>query len=72
MIDGIAKSYQDARLARENAAYALCKNNSGREACISKICNERMPNNCATGHADEKTMATQLCKYYDTACATIK
>lgn len=72
MIDGIAKSYQEARKTRENSAYALCTNNSGRDACISKICNERMPNNCGAGHADEKSMATQLCKYYDTACATIK
>ena len=72
MIDGNVASYQDARKSRENSARALCTNNSGREACISKICSERMPNNCATGHADEKSMATQLCKYYDTACATIK
>ena len=72
VLNSIVASYQDARTKRINSARAICTNNSGRESCIAKICNERMPNKCATGSGDEKSMATQLCKYYDTACATLK
>ena len=72
VINATAKSYQDARTRRENAARATCINDSGREACITKICNERMPNKCEAGFTDEKSMATQLCKFYDTACAKLK
>ena len=72
IIESIANGYADARDKRINAANATCANNSGRESCISKMCNERMPNKCAAGFNDEKSMATQLCKFYDTACATLK
>lgn len=71
-LQSLVKSYADAREKRVNSALALCTNNSGREACITKMCNERMPNKCAAGFEDEKSMATQLCKFYDTACATLK
>jgi hypothetical protein len=72
ILESIVASYADARAKRENAARATCTNNSGRDACITTICNERMPNKCAAGFGDEKSMATELCKYYDTACATLK
>ena len=72
ILESIVKSYADAREKRIAAARATCTNNSGRESCINKICNERMPNKCAAGFSDEKSMATQLCKFYDTACATLK
>ena len=70
VLNAIVKSYADAREKRINNARAMCTDNSGRETCIRQICTSRMPNKCATGFDDEKSMATQLCKYYDTACAT--
>ena len=72
IVESIVKSYADARDKRIAAAKATCTNNAGRESCISKMCDERMPNKCAAGFNDEKSMATQLCKFYDTACATLK
>ena len=72
IIESIVKSYADARAKRIATARATCTNNSGRESCIAKMCNERMANKCAAGFSDEKSMATQLCKFYDTACATLK
>ena len=72
IIESIVKSYADARTKRIANARAMCTNNSGRESCINKMCNERMANKCAAGFSDETSMATQLCKFYDTACATLK
>ena len=72
ILESIVKSYADARTQRIAKARATCTNNSGRETCIKQICENRMPNKCAAGFNDEKSMATQLCKYYDTACATLK
>ena len=71
-LQSLVKSYADAREKRINSALASCTNGSGRESCIAKMCNERMPNKCAAGFEDETSMATQLCKFYDTACATLK
>jgi hypothetical protein len=72
ILESIVKSYADARENRINNARAKCTNNSGRETCIKQISENRMANKCAAGFNDEKSMATQLCKYYDTACATLK
>ena len=72
IVESIAKSYQDTRAKRIKTARDICTNNSGRESCIELICSERMPNKCAAGFADETSMATQLCKFYDNACATLK
>ena len=71
-LQSIVQSYADAREKRINSAKAVCKDNFGRESCITKMCDERMPSKCAAGFGDEKSMATQLCKFYDTACATLK
>ena len=68
----IVKSYQDARAKRMAAITKSCENNSGRNACITSICNRSMPNKCDAAYPAETSMATQLCKFYDTACATLK
>ena len=72
ILQSIVESYQSDRTKRSATARALCTNNSGRESCINLICNERMPNKCASGFNDELSMATSLCKFYDTACAALK
>ena len=70
-IEQIVTAYQNARARRIDAIKTACKNNSGREQCIETVCERNMPNKCATGFESERSMATQLCKFYDTACATI-
>ena len=72
VINSIVKSHADDRERRIASAKSTCTNNSGRESCINRICNERMANQCGAGHSDEQSMAAQLCKFYDTACATLK
>lgn len=49
-----------------------CQSGTKRDECILKICNRMMPNKCDANNPSEKSTAAQLCKYYDTACATLK
>ena len=72
VLAGIVKSYQDAREKRLNSTRANCENNSVRDTCINTVCNQNMANKCDSNHAEEKSMATLLCKFYETACATLK
>ncbi len=72
ILESTVKSYQDIRNEKINTARKICDNNSGREKCIAMMCEQRMPNKCAAEFSDEKSMAANLCKFYDTACATIK
>lgn len=64
-------AYQAARAGRLDAARATCVDNAGRAACIAVICARSMANKCAPGYESETSMATQLCKFYDTACDTL-
>ena len=68
----IAKSYQDIRQSSINAMKQICDNNAGREYCIKSVCNQFMPNKCSAESEIEKSTAENLCKFYDTACATLK
>ena len=72
IINGIVKSHADERANRIASTRATCTNNAGRESCIENICSTRMANHCDAEHNDERSMATSLCKFYDTACATLK
>lgn len=67
----IVATYKSARDKKLNSVKSGCKDNSARESCIATVCANNMPNHCAAGHESEKSMATQLCKFYDIACATI-
>lgn len=68
----LVQSYRDAREKRLASITQSCKDNSGRDACIISICNRSMPNQCDEAHPSERSMATQLCKFYDIACSTLK
>lgn len=68
LLANIVASYQNAREQKLNQAKASCKDNAGREACIKTVCERSMANKCAAGYESEKSMATQLCKFYDLAC----
>ena len=72
LLANIVASYQSARTQKLNQAQASCKNNSGRESCIKTVCERSMANKCAAGFESEKSMATQLCKFYDLACNVLK
>lgn len=67
----IVTTYKSMREGRLASARTDCANNIGRDACIAAICERSMANNCAAGFEDERSMATQLCKFYDIACATL-
>ena len=68
----IVQSYQSTRERRLSAITKSCAENTGRDACITSICNRSMPNKCDAAHSAETSMATQLCKFYELACATLK
>ncbi|MBO7066836.1 MAG: hypothetical protein J6W40_04410 [Alphaproteobacteria bacterium] len=68
----LVQSYRDAREKRLASIIQSCNDNSAREACITSICNRSMPNKCHVSYPSERSMATQLCKFYDMACSTLK
>lgn len=67
----IVSGYQNARSKKLENITNECKNNTARNTCINTVCENNMPNKCASGYESEKSMATQLCKFYDIACSTI-
>lgn len=71
ILDQIVASHQSARESKISSIKSDCANNSGRDACIARVCANNMTNGCATGYDSEKSMATELCKFYEIACATI-
>lgn len=72
-INGIVESYQNARAQKLATARAKCTNNVGRDACINSVCDSNMPNKCAGGDASsEKSIAANLCKFYELACNVLK
>ncbi len=71
LLANIVASYQAARDQQLATARANCTDNAGREKCIETVCQKNMNNKCATGFAGERAMATQLCKFYDLACAVL-
>lgn len=72
IVETIVASYQSERERKYNSAKAACKDNAGRQACIESVCERSMAHKCGAGFDAERSMATQLCKFYDLACATLK
>lgn len=69
-IEELAKMYQDNRKTRIETTKNSCKNNSAVNRCVENICTTNMLGKCNS--ADEKVMANNFCKFYATACATLK
>ena len=67
----IVASYSAAREKKLSGIKSSCTDNSARDACISAVCQRSMANQCAAGYESEKSMAIQLCKFYEIACATV-
>lgn len=72
IIETIVASYKSEREKKLASVKANCTDNAGREACITSVCERSMANKCAAGYSAERSMATQLCKFYDLACDTLK
>lgn len=72
LISNIVKSYQTKRENGLKSAMDSCANNKAREDCIKTTCQNNMKNKCVAGFESEKSMATLLCKFYDTACERLR
>ena len=72
ILQDIVNSYKKAREQKLANAQTSCKNNKAREDCIERVCKNNMRNKCVIGFEYEKTVAGQLCKFYDIACDRLK
>jgi hypothetical protein len=72
LLANIISAYQEARESGLKNAQDSCKNNSAKNACVQTICENNMRNKCAVGFESEKSMATLLCAFHDTACQRLK
>ncbi|HOY47500.1 MAG TPA: hypothetical protein PLZ05_02780 [Alphaproteobacteria bacterium] len=72
LITKIVNSYKSKRESGLKMVNDACTNNQARETCIKTVCQINMKNKCASGYESEKSMATLLCGFYDTACGNYK
>ncbi|MBO4480187.1 MAG: hypothetical protein J5742_00995 [Alphaproteobacteria bacterium] len=70
LVQTIADGYQTTRKTKLSNAMANCTNGSAANACIKTVCENNMRGKCKD--STEKSMATQLCKFYETACTVLK
>ncbi len=71
MLTSIVENYQSARDAKIKTIKEDCADKTSFDDCVATVCQNNMHNKCDTGYADEKSMAIQLCKFHEIACATI-
>ncbi len=72
LLQNIVTSYKTTREQKLASAQTSCKNNKARLECVARVCASNMRNKCEIGFDYEKTVAEQLCKFYDTACERLK
>lgn len=72
LLANIVNAYQTARETKLKTAEDSCRDNRAKNACIQTVCETNMKNKCAAGFASEKSMATLLCAFHDTACSRLK
>lgn len=72
LLQNIINSYKTAREQKLADAMDSCKNNKAKQECVNRVCKNNMRNKCEVGFDYEKTVAEQLCKFYDTACGRLK
>ena len=72
ILQTIINSYKNAREQKLANAKASCKNNQAKADCIERVCKNNLRNKCEVGFEYEKTVAEQLCKFYDIACERLK
>lgn len=71
VLNQIIASHQNTRASKIKSIQAGCADNSARDTCVRTICERNMPNRCGDGFETEQSIALQLCKFYDVACATV-
>ena len=72
LLKTIIASYKKAREQKLAEAQVSCKDGLAKLDCIEQVCARNMRNKCAIGFEYEKTVAEQLCKFYDIACERLK
>ena len=65
------ESPQGARDKKLSSIRSGCADHTIRDQCVETVCATNMTNQCGIGFESEKSMAIQLCKFYDIACETI-
>ena len=69
-VQSLVESYKITRENRLTSAQNACDTKTASTSCINTVCANNMPGKCKDD--TEKAMATQLCKFYDTACTVLK
>ncbi len=72
LVAKLVKKYQTDRETELKSSQDACKDNSARQTCITNVCAAMMPNKCAGGFESERSMATQLCSFHNTACQRLR
>jgi hypothetical protein len=72
LLKNIIAAYQNAREQKLKSAQSSCKDNKAKQECIARVCANNMRHKCDVGFDYEKTVANELCKFFDTACARLK
>ncbi|MBO5834010.1 MAG: hypothetical protein J6R22_03585 [Alphaproteobacteria bacterium] len=78
---GYVKKLQTKRQNKINTAKAGCENNKAYETCVTKVCEENMPDKCANKSKKtnlkkeevpgELVAAQSICKFYQIACEAL-
>lgn len=66
----LVKGYQDGRKSRLETARSKCSKGTSTKSCVDTVCDMYMVGKCQ--ESTEKSMANQLCKFYETACTVLK
>jgi len=69
-VQSLVDNYKTIRENKLNNTRNACNNKTASESCIKTVCANNMPGKCEGD--TEKSMATQLCKFYDVACTVLK
>jgi hypothetical protein len=72
LLTNIVRAYQTARENRKKTAEDSCRDGGAKADCVRTVCATNMKNECAAGFESEKSMATLLCAFHDTACQRLK
>lgn len=70
LVKTIAENYQKSRKTKLENIQKGCTKGTAADACIESVCANNMRGKCK--ESKEKSMAKQLCKFYDNACTVLK
>lgn len=69
-VQSLVENHKTTRENKLSGARAACNSKTAAESCVNTVCANNMPGKCED--STEKSMATQLCKFYDVACTVLK